>query len=84
MYDLYHGERDTGELSILKNDVMDRGATWSYNNLPITSTLLNGYEILLIYEWDHSPSWSASKRDAVKAWVSDGGGISSIVAIEEK
>jgi len=75
LYDLYHGERDTGELSILKSDVTGRGATWSYNNLPITPTLLNDYKILLINEQDYGPSWSASELDAVKAWVSDGGGV---------
>ena len=74
LYDLYHGERDTGELSILLDDAKSRGATVSYNNLPITSALLKDYEILLINEGGDVP-WSTSELDAVKGWVSEGGGI---------
>ena len=74
LYDLHHGERDTGELSILLDDAKSRGATVSYNNLPITSALLKDYEILLINEQGGVP-WSTSELDAVKEWVTNGGGV---------
>ena len=74
LYDLSHGERDTGELSILLDDAKSRGATVSYNNLSITTALLDDYEILLINEQGLGV-WSASELAAISEWVSNGGGV---------
>jgi hypothetical protein len=74
LYDLNHGERDTGELSILLDDAKSRGATVSYNNLTITSELLDDYEILLINE-QGTVFWSTSELAAIRRWVANGGGV---------
>ncbi len=69
-----HGESNLwGSYSTHLNDAIGMGATITTITTTIDSTILKGYNIIVL--GNGGSSWSASELDALSSWVSKGGGL---------
>ncbi len=73
LWDRSHGQVDFSSWTTLVNDLTSRGATVTQNFSPITPALLSNYDI--IWTTDCNNTWTASEINAVRNWLTAGGGL---------
>jgi len=73
LWDRSHGEQPMSSWSVIISDLIARGATATENFEPITSTLLEDYDLLWLT--DYMDFFATSEILAVQAWVRAGGSL---------
>jgi subtilisin family serine protease len=75
LWDRSHGQTSTSAWTTLIADLTARGATVTESTVPITPTLLLGYDLLWSIDTGTSAVWAPGELAALTAWVSAGGGL---------